>query len=202
MSENVLQDSVWNGKRTAVVVVDVQNDFVEGGSLGVAGGKYVADSILEISNIQPDSIVYTKDWHIDPGSHFSETPDFIDSWPRHCVAESEGAQFAQPFKSTDPERIFLKGQYKASYSGAEGHNIDGVGLVEWLRENDFEDVEVVGIAFDYCVKQTAIDLAKAGFTVRVPAPTGQRDTWTASVHPENDPQTIDDLTQAGVVVSF
>lgn len=202
MSENMLQDSVWDGERTAIVVVDVQNDFVEGGSLAVQGGKNVAKGIEFISDIQPDSIVYTKDWHIDPGPHFADEPDYIDSWPRHCVAESEGADFALPFKNTDPERIFLKGQYKASYSGAEGHNIDGVGLVQWLQENDFHTVEVVGIAFDYCVKQTALDLAREGFKVKVPAPTGDANTWTASVHPENDPATIDDLTAAGVEVTF
>lgn len=201
MSE-ILSDSVWDGERTAIVVVDVQNDFVEGGSLGVQNGKNVAEGIKFISDIQSESIVYTKDWHIDPGPHFSEEPDYIDSWPRHCVAETTGADFALPFKNIDPERIFLKGQYKASYSGAEGHNVDGVGLVQWLRENDFQTVEVVGIAFDYCVKQTAIDLANAGFTVRVPAPTGDADAWTASVHPENDPQTMDELTKAGVEVTF
>jgi len=199
MAENMIEDSIWDGTPTAIVVVDVQNDFVEGGSLAVEGGKDVAKNIHFISDIQPDSIVYTKDWHIDPGPHFADEPDFIDSWPRHCVAETGGAEFAAPFKATDPERIFLKGQYKASYSGAEGHNIDGVGLVQWLQENNFQTVEVLGIAFDYCVKQTALDLAKAGFKVRVPAP---GDGWTASVHPENDPETIDELTQAGIEVTF
>lgn len=202
MSENVLEDSVWNGERTAIVVVDVQNDFVEGGSLGVQNGKNVAQNVMEISHIQPESIVYTKDWHIDPGPHFSDEPDYIDSWPRHCEAETKGAEFALPFQYTETFRTFLKGQYEASYSGAEGKNSEDQSLIDWLRENDFPTVEVVGIAFDYCVKQTAIDLANAGFNVRVPAPTGDTNAWTASVHPENDPATIDDLTAAGVEVTF
>lgn len=199
----LIQNAVKEAQKNPVclVVVDVQNDFVEGGSLAVKGGLAVAENVLGISDIGPDSIVYTKDWHIDPGTHFSETPDFIDSWPRHCVAETKGAEFAMPFKATDPERIFLKGQYKASYSGAEGHNIDGVGLVEWLKEHKFENVEVLGIAFDYCVKQTAVDLAKAGFNVIVSRPSkNAAESYTASVHPENDEQTIADLTAAGVAV--
>lgn len=182
---------------TAIIIVDVQNDFVEGGSLGVAGGQEVADrlaavlpALQEIDNVP---IYYTKDWHIDPGTHFSEEPDFIDSWPRHCEAFTDGANFAQEFP-VDEAMIFRKGMYKASYSGAEGVNIDDQDLITALREDGIKVVTVMGIAYDYCVAATALDLAAAGFDTAV------LKNLTASVHPDNDAEVTDKLEKAGVLV--
>lgn len=174
------------------VVVDVQRDFVENGALAVRGGQLVADALA--SKVNPSEVVfYTQDWHIDPGAHFSETPDYVDSWPVHCVAESEGADFAADFGDVPAWRIFRKGQYAASYSGAEGVNPYGITLVKALSAAR-PRVNVVGIAFDYCVKATALDLAAQGFEVTVIR------ALTASVHPENDAEVTAELEAAGVTV--
>jgi len=183
----------------AVVIVDVQRDFVEGGSLAVAGGQRLADTLSRLvvpvfRQVLPDTLIlFTKDWHIDPGSHFSETPDFRDSWPPHCVAESDGAEFASKF-DVKPEHVFHKGMYAASYSGADGVNIDGENLIEYLQEHGVDTVDLAGIAYDYCVAATASDLAEAGFEARVIK------YFTASVHPENDDATTQELEKRGVGV--
>lgn len=178
----------------AVVVVDAQKDFVEGGSLAVNGGQKMVDRLVHIlSTDDVNTLFYTKDWHIDPGNHFSDNPDFIDSWPVHCVAETPGADFAADFKHFE-DNVFMKGQYQASYSGVDGLNKKGASLVDALRSHGVHLVVVVGIAFDYCVKATALDLKGAGFDVVVDS------TFTAAVHPENNPATIADLEAAGIVV--
>lgn len=107
----------------ALIIVDVQNDFCEGGSLAVAGGAEVAAAISEYvdaHHLQFDHIVATQDWHIDPGSHFSETPDFKDSWPPHCVAGTKGAELHPDLDTEYIQAYFQKGQFAAAYSGFEG----------------------------------------------------------------------------------
>lgn len=185
--------------KNALIVVDVQKDFVEGGSLAVTGGQQVASYLNDLvipvfAQIHPEvPVIFTKDWHIDPGSHFSEEPDYVDSWPRHCEADTEGAEFAASF-TPEVENVFRKGMYAASYSGAEGVNIDGTFLIEHLRNLEITDVEIVGIAYDHCVSATAIDLAQAGFTTRVIK------AFTASVTPENDAEVTKKLTDLGIHV--
>ena len=160
----------------ALIVVDVQNDFCEGGSLPVSGGAEVAHRIAELLHHwtakdpkAPDYAVAvaTQDHHISPGDHFSKDPDYVDSWPRHCVVGTDGVAFhpnldPQPFDS-----IFLKGEYAAAYSGFEGVNHDKVGLADWLRRHEITEVDICGLATDHCVRATALDAAKAGFEVRV-----------------------------------
>jgi nicotinamidase/pyrazinamidase len=154
----------------ALIIVDVQNDFCEGGSLAVAGGAAVARSISELlASAQHgyDHVVATKDYHIDPGSHFSDHPDYAHSWPVHCVAGSSGADF-HPDLATEPvEAVFRKGAHAAAYSGFEGTSDDGTPLADWLRAHDVDTVDVVGIATDYCVRATAADAAANGFATRV-----------------------------------
>lgn len=107
----------------ALIIVDVQNDFCEGGSLAVAGGAKVAAAIseyLDAHHLQFDHIVATQDWHIDPGAHFSETPDFKDSWPPHCVAGTKGAELHPDLETEYIQAYFQKGQFAAAYSGFEG----------------------------------------------------------------------------------
>jgi nicotinamidase/pyrazinamidase len=107
----------------ALIIVDVQNDFCEGGSLAVKGGAEVAGAISEYVDAhhgQFDHIVATQDWHIDPGTHFSETPDFIDSWPPHCVAGTPGAELHPDLDTEYIQAYFRKGQFTAAYSGFEG----------------------------------------------------------------------------------
>lgn len=153
---------------TALIVVDVQNDFCEGGSLAVSGGASVAEAISRhISTHSYDHIVATRDYHVDPGSHFSEEPDYVHSWPRHCVVGTPGAEFHPAFDTGKVEEVFSKGERSAAYSGFEAVAEDGTTLEEWLRARGVHAVEVVGIATDHCVRATALDAAEHGFAVRV-----------------------------------
>jgi nicotinamidase/pyrazinamidase len=154
----------------ALIIVDVQNDFCEGGSLAVGGGAAVAAGISYVLGRAAhrwDHIVATKDWHIDPGPHFGNPPDYVDSWPVHCVVGTGGADFHPELATERIEAVFHKGEHKAAYSGFEGHSDAGVGLAEWLRDHAVTEVEVVGIATDHCVRATALDAAAAGFATTV-----------------------------------
>jgi len=159
----------------ALVIVDVQNDFCEDGSLAVAGGAEVAGRVSDhvaANGHRYAAIVATKDWHIDPGDHFGDPPDFVDSWPAHCHADSPGAEFHPNLSRAVPisgavHEVFKKGEYTASYSGFEGASETGASLAEWLRSHDIEAVDVVGIATRFCVKATAISAVEEGFQVRV-----------------------------------
>jgi nicotinamidase/pyrazinamidase len=150
-----------------VIVVDVQRDFCEGGSLAVAGGAELAKAIsarLAVGDF--DHAVATRDHHIDPGSHFSDEPDFIDSWPVHCVVGTSGVNLHPNLDTTHLEAVFDKGEYQAAYSGFEG-SAEGVGLADWLHDHDIDTVEVLGIATDHCVRATALDAARHGFATTV-----------------------------------
>lgn len=152
----------------ALVIVDVQNDFCEGGSLAVAGGAAVATAISTAlrTDSRWDHVVATRDHHLDPGAHFGAPPDFINTWPVHCVAGTPGAQLHPQLATDRIEAIFCKGEHAAAYSGFEG-SADGVGLAAWLRAHDVTSVDVVGLATDHCVRATALDSARAGFATTV-----------------------------------
>ncbi|MDG4668416.1 isochorismatase family protein [Mycobacterium sp. 236(2023)] len=181
----------------ALIIVDVQNDFCEGGSLAVEGGAAVARGINDLlaGDHGYRHVVATKDFHIDPGSHFSATPDFVDSWPVHCVAETNGAEFHPDLDTSPIEAVFKKGHYSAAYSGFEGADDTGAALAEWLRERDVDEVDVVGIATDYCVKATAADAVAAGFRTAVLV------NLTAGVSPTSSAEAVDALRAAGVRVA-
>ncbi|ARI54295.1 MULTISPECIES: isochorismatase family protein [Streptomyces] len=186
----------------ALIVVDVQNDFCEGGSLAVAGGADVAAAITDlIGAAQPGyrHVVATRDHHVDPGDHFSETPDFVDSWPVHCVAGTEGVgfhpNFAPAVASGAIEAVFDKGAYSAAYSGFEGADENGTTLVQWLRDRSVTEVDVVGIATDHCVRATALDAAREGFVTHVLL------DLTAGVAPATTEKALDELRAAGVKLS-
>lgn len=158
----------------ALIVVDVQNDFCEGGSLAVAGGAEVAAAITDLIAESASGyahILATRDHHIDPGAHFSAEPDYVDSWPVHCVAGTEGVgfhpNFAPSVTSGAIQAVFDKGAYSAAYSGFEGTDENGGTLAEWLHARAVTEVDVVGIATDHCVRATALDAAREGFTTRV-----------------------------------
>ncbi|BEL09671.1 nicotinamidase [Actinoplanes sichuanensis] len=154
----------------ALIIVDVQNDFCEGGSLPVAGGAAVAKGIslvLDKAGARWDHVVATKDYHVHPGAHFSEHPDFVDTWPAHCVAGSTGSDFHPELTTGRIEAIFHKGAHQAAYSGFEGATDKGETLAGWLRGKGVTEVEVVGIATDHCVRATALDAAKEGFATTV-----------------------------------
>lgn len=177
----------------ALIIVDVQLDFCEGGSLAVAGGASVADRINAVTS-EYDHVVATRDYHVDPGTHFSSTPDFVDSWPVHCVAGTAGAAFHPALDVAPVEAVFSKGEYAAAYSGFEGSTPDGTGLAEWLRAHAVTQVDVVGIATDYCVRATALDAVREGFTTRVLT------ELTAGVAPESTGSAISELRAAGATV--
>jgi nicotinamidase/pyrazinamidase len=179
----------------ALIIVDVQNDFCEGGSLAVAGGAAVARAVSErLSDGGHDyaHVVATKDFHIDPGSHFSDHPDYVESWPPHCVAGTTGADFHPDLDTSAVEAVFRKGQHAAAYSGFEGLDDSGTPMGDWLRGHGVDEVDVVGIATDYCVHATAADAARAGFATRVLL------DLTAGVASESTAKAIEDLRADGV----
>jgi nicotinamidase/pyrazinamidase len=180
----------------ALIIVDVQNDFCEGGSLAVTGGAAVAAAISErLAEHEYAHIVATKDFHIDPGTHFAAHPDYADSWPPHCVAGTAGANFHPALNTAPVEAVFFKGAHAAAYSGFEGADENGALLADWLRERDVDAVDVVGIATDYCVRATAADAARGGFATRVLL------DLTAGVAPDSTAKAIDELRAAGVELS-
>ncbi|WP_132993790.1 isochorismatase family protein [Gordonia zhaorongruii] len=150
----------------ALIVVDVQNDFCEGGSLAVAGGAAVAAGINQISG-EYSTVVATRDYHIDPGDHFSEDPDFVDSWPPHCRARTDGVGFHPTLHTDEFQAVFDKGAYSAAYSGFEGADSDGVSLADWLSAKEISAVDIVGLTTDHCVRATALDAVRAGLRTRV-----------------------------------
>ncbi|SFT79993.1 nicotinamidase/pyrazinamidase [Geodermatophilus amargosae] len=151
----------------ALVVVDVQNDFCEGGSLAVAGGAAVAGAIsVHVRSTGYAHIVATRDHHVDPGGHFAEQPDYLDTWPAHCVVGTGGVELHPSLDRGPIEAVFDKGEYAAAYSGFEGR-ADGVALADWLRGRGVDAVDVVGIATDHCVRATALDAVAEGFGTRV-----------------------------------
>ena len=179
----------------ALIIVDVQNDFCEGGSLAVAGGAAVAAAVSAALADGPwDHVVATQDFHIDPGAHFGNPPDFVDSWPVHCVAGTGGADFHPALRVDRVEAVFHKGEQAAAYSGFEGHTDDGTGLADWLRARDVTAVDVVGIATDHCVRATALDAAAAGFDTTVLL------ELTAAVAPETTTTALEQLRSAGVTL--
>jgi nicotinamidase/pyrazinamidase len=180
----------------ALLIVDVQNDFCEGGSLEVVGGQLVAHAISEFLSTPRgyDHVVATKDFHIDPGDHFSDEPDFAASWPRHCVVGTAGADFHPAFDQSAVQAVFTKGRYAAAYSGFEGVDESGTTLADWLVERGVDSVDIVGIATDYCVLATATDAAARGFATRVLL------ELTAGVAPESSARAADDMRAAGVDV--
>ncbi|MFE3664789.1 isochorismatase family protein [Streptomyces sp. NPDC059164] len=186
----------------ALIVVDVQNDFCEGGSLAVAGGADVAAAITDlIGDAQPayHHVVATRDHHIDPGGHFSPNPDYVDSWPVHCVAGTEGVgfhpNFAPAVASGTIDTVFDKGAYSAAYSGFEGSDENGTGLAQWLRDREVTEVDVVGIATDHCVRATALDAAREGFVTQVLL------DLTAGVSGATTERALAELRTAGVKLS-
>jgi nicotinamidase/pyrazinamidase len=181
----------------ALVIVDVQNDFCEGGSLAVAGGAAVARAIsarLADPGHGYQQVVATRDYHVDPGRHFAAEPDFATTWPPHCRAGTPGADFHPDLDTTHVDEVFRKGAHAAAYSGFEGSSDDGQPLADWLRERGVTAVDVAGIATDYCVRATAADAAGAGFATRLLL------DLTAGVAPATTADAISDLRGRGVEI--
>jgi nicotinamidase/pyrazinamidase len=180
----------------ALIVVDVQKDFCEGGALAVAGGADLAGAISSHLAEAADyrHVVATQDFHIDPGDHFSDQPDYVSSWPPHCRAGSTGAEFHPSLDTDRFEAVFRKGAHDAGYSGFGGFDDAGTPLADWLRQRHVDEVDVVGIATDHCVRRTAEDAVKEGLATRVLV------DLTAGVGEKTTAAAIDALRAAGVTI--
>jgi nicotinamidase/pyrazinamidase len=187
-----------DGQR-ALLIVDVQNDFCEGGSLAVAGGAAVAGAISAYLAGPGERgyrhVVATQDYHVDPGTHFSAAPDYLASWPPHCVAGTPGAEFHPALDISRVEEVFRKGAWSAAYSGFEGTAAGGQSLESWLRERGVTGVDVAGLTTDYCVRSTAADAVRAGFAARVLV------DLTAGVNADTTVAAVLALEEAGVELS-
>jgi nicotinamidase/pyrazinamidase len=188
----------------ALIVVDVQNDFCEGGSLAVEGGARVAGDIGQLlhhwtrgDDRAPsyDVVVASKDHHVDPGGHWSAEPDFVESWPVHCRVGTDGEAFHPNLDPQPFDAVFLKGDHAAAYSAFEGRTVEGDGLADWLRARNVDRLDVCGIATDYCVRHTALDARTEGFETRVL--TG----LCAGVAPATTEQALAELESAGVTIA-
>ena len=183
----------------ALVIVDVQNDFCPGGALGTERGNIVAEQIALLQHDPDngyDAIIATQDWHIDPGKHFSDNPDYIDSWPVHCVVGTGGAGFHPAIDEDKLDQIFRKGEYTADYSGFEGHAAtdESITMAQWLHGRGISDLDVTGIATDYCVRATVLDALKESFSVRVLT------DLCSPVHPDTEAQALTDMKNAGAEI--
>lgn len=181
----------------ALFIVDVQNDFTEGGALGVDGGDAVAQRISEYLVTHAEEyavIVASRDWHHgegDNGGHFSPEPDFVDTWPVHCVSGTEGAEYDPGLDTSAVTHHVKKGQGVPAYSLFEGTTDDGVTVAHLLEEHGVVDVDVTGIATDYCVRASALDAIEHGRHVRVLT------DLVAGVAPESSEAALAELAHAG-----
>ncbi len=179
--------------KTALIVVDVQNDFADpSGSLYVPGGEGIATKLAAaLDHKSPpgdaDFVVATKDWHGDhPGDHFKV-------WPVHCVASTWGAQFHPAIgAAAGVGQVFYKGALAAAYSGFEGTNPNHESLDAYLKSMDVTDVTVVGLATDYCVKATALDAVRLGYSTTLDL------EFCAGVAPETTAAAIAEMQAGGV----
>lgn len=158
----------------ALFIVDVQNDFTEGGALAVDGGDAVASGISRYLSSHADEyelIVASRDWHDgtgDNGGHFaSGEPDFVDTWPVHCVAGTPGAEYDPGLDTDAVTHHVKKGQGRPAYSLYEGVTDEGATVAELLERHGVVDVDVAGIATDHCVRASALDAIEHGRHVRV-----------------------------------
>ncbi len=185
----------------AILIVDVQNDFTEGGALGVAGGDAVAQRItdhVKAHGEDYDYVVASRDWHDgnnNNGGHFAEgEPDFVDTWPVHCVSGTPGADYDPGIDTSLIDIHVRKGQGKPAYSAFEGTVGDGRSFPEVVDELEITQLDVVGIATDFCVRQSALDALAAGIEVRVLT------SMVAGVAPESSQQALVELEEAGATV--
>lgn len=184
----------------ALLIVDIQNDFTEGGALGVEGGDAVARGVTALLGTAGSDyalVAASRDWHDaagDNGGHFAReaAPDFVTTWPVHCVAGTPGADY-HPELNTAPITVHIrKGMGEAAYSAFEGVAEDGETLAEILRAEGVTALDIVGIATDHCVRASALDALTEGVEVRVLT------ELIAGVAPEPSARALDELQAAGV----
>lgn len=185
----------------ALFIVDVQNDFTERGALGVEGGDAVAERIshyLDANAARYSVIVASRDWHHgddDNGGHFSSAPDFVDTWPVHCVGGTYGADYDAVFDTSRVTHHLKKGQGRPAYSLFEGVSDDGLTAADILDASGIRDIDIAGIATDYCVRASTLDALASGRRVRVLT------DLIAGVHPASSAAALTELAEAGAVLS-
>lgn len=188
----------------ALFIIDVQNDFCEGGSLAVQGGADVAAGITRYLSEHPDEfdhVIASRDWHdagSDNGGHFAsqgETPDFVNTWPVHCVNGSQGAKYHANLEQSEIDFHIVKGMGKPSYSIFEGQTPEGKPLTVLLDELSVSQIAVVGLATDYCVLASSLDAKKAGYEVQVLS------KLIAGVAQESSAAALKQLSKAGCKVA-
>lgn len=181
----------------ALFIVDVQNDFTEGGALAVAGGDAVAEGITRFLAAHAADyalVVASRDWHDaegDNGGHFSDAPDFVDTWPVHCVAATHGADYDPGLDTAAITHHVTKGQGRPAYSLFEGSTDAGESVAELLAARGVIDVDVAGIATDHCVRASALDAVAHGLHVRILT------DLVAGVAPESSDAALAELAHAG-----
>ncbi len=186
----------------ALFIIDVQNDFTEGGALGVDGGAAVAAGVSRLLAGHPgvwQSVFASRDWHDavgDNGGHFAtdSPPDFVATWPAHCVAGTTGADYHPALDLSSVTVHVKKGQGMPAYSIFEGTTASGETVDEAIEKLDVTDIDVVGIATDYCVLASAKDALNAGRRVRVFT------DLIAGVAPESSAAALSSLADDGAVV--
>ena len=166
----------------ALVIVDVQNDFTEGGSLAVTGGTHVAETLatyIRRNHKNYDCIVISQDWHVDPGDHWSDTPDYVDTWPVHCRANEKGSEIHPALAEAIGSKVLnenlhliriVKGEEEAAYSASEGHELEDneyATLEQALTDFNVHELDIVGLATDYCVLNTSLDAINLGYQVNI-----------------------------------
>lgn len=179
----------------ALIVVDVQPTFCESGALPVEGGNACAERIAAFAAAHRSDyalVATTQDWHVDPGAHFSSTPDFVDTWPPHGVAGTPEAELHPALAGLNADIAVKKGRFEAAYSGFEGIAEDGRTLESALTAAGVTEVDVVGLAQSHCVCETALDAKRAGFEARVLS------DLTVPVSPETGTAASARLAAAGI----
>ena len=182
-------------KGRAIVVVDPQPDFFEGGALPVAGATRTAERIAQYLLARSDEYsmkIVTQDWHLDPGEHWSSDPNFVTTWPVHCAADTSGARIHASLAEQSWDVVIRKGLHEGAYSGFDGLSQNGSTLAEELAAASIGSVTVVGFAMDHCVKATALDARRLGFDVTVLL------DLCAGVAPETTDAAISEMSDAGI----
>jgi nicotinamidase/pyrazinamidase len=185
----------------ALLVIDVQKDFCEGGTLAVSGGAAVASKISKfLENHHYDLVVASRDWHNPIGNnsgHFAESgskPNYTTTWPVHCVADTKGAEYHSNLNTELVGEHIFKGQGENGYSIFEGVTSSGQSFVELLQIHQIQEVDIVGIATDHCVLASALDSMNHGLKVRVIS------SLTAGVSEVTTEAAIDQMIDHGIEV--
>jgi nicotinamidase/pyrazinamidase len=184
-------------QRRAIIVVDPQPDFFEGGALPIPGATLTAERIADYLLAHGDNYalrIVTQDWHLDPGDHWSKHPNFVSTWPVHCAANTDGARIHSTLADAPWDVIIRKGQHGGAYSGFEGSSQRGAALVDELEGAGVESVTVVGFATDHCVKATALDARSLGLRVSVAL------DLCAGVDPDTTRDAIAEMSDADVAM--